>query len=140
MKVDKDGGVVIDTNAMEWRELAPGVSIKVLRLKRETEEWTVMFRCEAGAVLPAHQHLGDAEIYNLEGAGYHEQTGPFKAGDYVFETDGSMHSPLVFTQQVMHIMFAKGPSQFFDEEGNPTFVMNVDRLVPFADEGVLALA
>jgi anti-sigma factor ChrR (cupin superfamily) len=140
MQIDKDGGLVIDTDAMEWRTLAPGVGIKVLRLDRATEEWTIMIRSEKGSVLPPHQHIGNSEIYIIKGAGHHQQAGHFKTGDYVLEPDGATHSSLFFEQEVIQIMFAKGPSQFLDEEGNPTFLMDVNMLGGFAEEHVLASA
>ena len=140
MKLDKDGGLVIDTDGMPWRELAPGVGIKVLRLDGTSGEWTIMIRSEAGSVLPPHQHIGNSEIYIIKGAGHHEQAGHFKTGDYVLEPDGATHSPLFFKEEVVQIMFAKGPSQFLDENGNPTFLMDVNMLSGFADEDVLSLA
>jgi anti-sigma factor ChrR (cupin superfamily) len=140
MEIDKDGGLVIDTDAMEWRTLAPGVGIKVLRLDRASEEWTIMIRSEKGSVLPPHQHIGNSEIYIIKGAGHHEQAGHFKTGDYVLEPDGATHSPLFFNEEVIQIMFAKGPSQFLDENGNPTFLMDVNMLSGFAEEHVLGSA
>ncbi|WP_127128505.1 cupin domain-containing protein [Georgenia sp. SYP-B2076] len=140
MEMDKDGGLVIDTDAMEWRTLAPGVGIKVLRLDRASQEWTIMIRSEKGSVLPPHQHIGNSEIYIIKGAGHHQQAGHFKTGDYVLEPDGATHSPLFFEEEVIQIMFAKGPSQFLDEDGNPTFLMDVDMLCGLAEEEILASA
>lgn len=138
--MDGDGGIVIGTDDIEWRDLAPGVGIKVLRLDRATEKWTVMLRAQPGAVLPPHQHLGNSELYILQGAGRHEETGEFRAGDYVLEAEGANHSPLFFEEEVILLMFAEGPSQFIDENGNPTFLMNVDMLTGFAEEAVRAAA
>lgn len=140
MKIDSNGGLVIDIDGMAWRQLAPGVGIKVLRLDRASDEWTIMIRSEAGSVLPPHQHVGSSEIYIIKGSGHHKQAGHFKAGDYVIEPGGATHSLLVFQEEVVQIMFARGPSQFVDEHGNPTFLMDVNMLSAFADEGVLALA
>lgn len=135
-----DGGSVTDTASMPWRDLAPGVGLKVLRLDRATGAWTIMIKSSPGSVLPPHRHLAHSEIYILSGSGHHDQTGAFKAGDFVVEPDGAMHSPLVFTDEVVQIMTAQGPSQFFAEDGSPTFLMDVNMLSAFADEQVLARA
>ncbi|OYO24490.1 hypothetical protein CGZ93_03630 [Enemella dayhoffiae] len=138
MKVEEDGGLVIDTGAMEWRTLAPGVGIKVLRLDRATEGWTVMIRSEAGSVLPPHRHEALSEIYIIKGKGHHPETGDFKTGDYVLEAAGATHSALHFSEEVVQVMVAHGPSTFLAGDGSPTFVMDVEMLTQFADEAVLA--
>src|SRR5690554_695145 len=99
MEMYKDGGLVIDTDGMEWRTLAPGVGIKVLRLDRESGAWTIMIRSEKGSVLPPHRHIGNSEIYIIKGMGHHEQAGHFKTGDYVLEPNGATHSPLFFVPE-----------------------------------------
>jgi anti-sigma factor ChrR (cupin superfamily) len=133
MELDKDGGIVIDTDGMPWRELAPGVGIKVLRLDRETGAWTIMIRSEKGSVLPPHRHIGMSQIYIIKGAGRHEQAGDFKTGDYVIEPDGAVHSPLFFEEEVIQIMMADGPSAFLNEDGSESFLMDVNMLSQFAD-------
>ncbi len=132
-----DGGSVIATETMEWRPLAPGVSIKVLRLDRATGAWTVMINSEPGSVLPRHQHLGVSEIYILRGAGHHPETGDFKAGDYVLEADGAVHSPLHFDQQVTQIMVSHGPSAFLNDDDSVAFVMDTDMLMGFVDDATI---
>lgn len=125
-------GHVIDTNQLQWRPLAPGVSLKVLRLDEESGAWTVMIRSEPGSVLPPHRHEALSEIFILQGSGHHPETGGFKAGDFVIEPAGAVHSPLVFTEEVVQIMFAQGPSTFLSEDGTDTFVMDVAMLRDFA--------
>lgn len=140
MKMDKDGGLVIKTDAMEWRTLAPGVGIKVLRLDRESGSWTVMIRSEKGSVLPPHRHDGLAEIYIIQGAGNHPETGDFNTGDYVIESDGAIHSALHFQEEVVQIMVSHGPSAFLNEDGSVAFVMDVNMLLNFAEEAVASKA
>lgn len=132
-----DAGLVIDVDAMEWRTLAPGVGIKVLRLDRSSGAWTIMIRSEKGSVLPPHRHMGLSEIYIIKGAGHHEQAGGFKMGDYVMEPDGAVHSPLNFEEEVIQIMFAQGPSAFLAEDGSVSFLMDVDMLSQLAEESVV---
>lgn len=132
--MDAHGGMVIDTEALEWRELAPGVGIKVLRLDKESGAWTIMIKSEAGSVLPPHRHEGLSEIYILQGSGRHEEAGEFKAGDYVIEPDGAVHSPLFFTEEVVQIMVAQGPSAFLAEDGSVAFMMDVEMLERFAGQ------
>lgn len=138
MGMDKDGGFVIDTDGMEWRTLAPGVGIKVLRLDKESGAWTIMIRSEKGSVLPPHRHMGLSEIYIIKGAGHHEQAGDFKTGDYVIEPDGAVHSPLFFEEEVVQIMVAQGPSAFLNEDGSTSFLMDVNMLSAFAGDETYA--
>lgn len=132
------GGLVLETDKIAWRDLAPGVSIRVLRLDKAKEAWTVMIRSEPGSVLPRHRHLGLSEIYILDGGGHHPETGDFKTGDYIVEADGAVHSPLHFDQQVTQVMVAHGPSEFLNDDDTVAFVMDVNMLTNFADEAVLA--
>lgn len=125
-------GHVINTNDLEWRELAPGVGIKVLRLDDQSGAWSVMIRSEPGSVLPPHRHDALSEIFILKGQGTHPETGDFQAGDFVIEPAGAIHSPLFFTEEVIQIMISQGPSTFLAEDGSETFVMDVPMLKNFA--------
>lgn len=132
--MEEGGGNLIDTEQMEWRELAPGVGIKVLRLDRAKGGLTIMVRAQKGSVLPLHRHIGLSEIYIVKGAGHHNETGNFKAGDYIIEPDGAVHTPLRFEEEVVLVMTAQGPSAFLNQDGSTAFMMDVDMLSHFAGE------
>ncbi|GAA1649416.1 cupin domain-containing protein [Georgenia ruanii] len=127
------GSIAIDTDGMPWRELAPGVGVKVLRLDRESGAWTIRIRSEKGSVLPPHRHIGMSQISIIKGAGRHEQAGDFKTGAYVIEPDGAVHRPLFFEEEVVQIMMADGAPAFLNEDGSESFLVDVNMLSQFAD-------
>ena len=58
------------SDEVDWEITASGVtgvSRKVLRYDQETGALTILLKFEAGASYPLHNHLGDEEIYVLEG-------------------------------------------------------------------------
>jgi anti-sigma factor ChrR (cupin superfamily) len=72
-----------------WDQRRPGVHWKVLR--EEGDRKTVLVRYERGAVIPRHRHLGDEEIFVIEGS-VSDDTGTCKAGDYARRPPGCVHT------------------------------------------------
>jgi len=83
---------VVRRDEAEWRPLpAAGVSMKALREDKDTGEWTAVFRFEAGARFPAHNHPGGEQVFVLEGdlqIGRHRLT----AGDYLYTAPNGKHA------------------------------------------------
>lgn len=123
-----EGGHTLHTDELPWLPLAPKVKIRLLRLDRDSGEFSVMIRAEAGGVLPRHKHLAGAEIFILEGEGRHPQTGDFRRGDYIIEPDQAVHDPLDFEQDVTMIMMCKGASAFLAPDDSVAFLMDVPML------------
>jgi anti-sigma factor ChrR (cupin superfamily) len=74
-----------------WREVMPGVTIKLLRVDRETSNMTAFVRMERGAVYVAHQHSQSEECLVIEGEiliGSH----CLHAGDMHVASAGSEHA------------------------------------------------
>jgi anti-sigma factor ChrR (cupin superfamily) len=68
-----------------WDQRRPGVHWKVLREAGDRK--TVLVRYDRGAVIPRHRHLGDEEIFVIEGS-VTDDTGTCKAGDYARRPPG----------------------------------------------------
>jgi anti-sigma factor ChrR (cupin superfamily) len=72
-----------------WVERRPGVSWKVLW--EEGDRRAVLMRYEPGAAIPRHRHLGDEQIYVLEGS-VSDDTGTCTQGNYARRPPGCIHS------------------------------------------------
>ena len=64
----QQNAIVVSGSDGTWQKLStPGVSIKILRLDKETGEATILLRLEPSATFPAQNHPGGEEVYVLEG-------------------------------------------------------------------------
>ena len=79
----------ISVASRPWDQRRPGVHWKVLR--EEGDRKTVLVRYDRGAVIPRHRHLGDEEIFVIEGS-VSDDTGTCKAGDYARRPPGCVHT------------------------------------------------
>lgn len=74
-----------------WNPLAPGVTIKLLRVDHDAGNMTAFIRMEPGSAFGAHQHLQNEECLVLEGEiliGAH----CLHAGDMHVAAAGTQHS------------------------------------------------
>lgn len=51
----------------EWREVAPGISCKLLSRDEQSDRLTMMVRLAPGAAYPPHEHSGREELFLLHG-------------------------------------------------------------------------
>ena len=72
-----------------WQERRPGVHWKVLH--DEGGRRTVLVRYDPGVVVPRHRHLGDEQIFVIEGS-VADDTGTCKAGDFARRPPGCVHA------------------------------------------------
>lgn len=72
-----------------WVERRPGVQWKVLW--EEGDRRTVLMRYAPGATIPRHRHLGDEQIWVLEGS-VTDDTGTCTAGNYARRPPGCVHT------------------------------------------------
>jgi anti-sigma factor ChrR (cupin superfamily) len=75
--------------ARAWDRRRPGVHWKVLH--EEGDRRTVLVRYDPGAVIPRHRHLGDEQIFVLEGS-VTDDTGTCVAGDFARRPPGCVHA------------------------------------------------
>jgi anti-sigma factor ChrR (cupin superfamily) len=72
-----------------WTERRPGVFWKVLW--EEGDHKALLVRYAPGAAIPRHRHLGDEQVFVLEGS-VSDETGTCTAGNYVRRPPGCVHS------------------------------------------------
>jgi anti-sigma factor ChrR (cupin superfamily) len=72
-----------------WIERRAGVQWKVLW--EEGDRRTVLMRYAPGATIPRHRHLGDEQIWVLEGS-VTDDTGTCTAGNYARRPPGCVHT------------------------------------------------
>ena len=83
------GTLYVDAADRPWTEPRPGVHWKILW--EEGDRRTVLVRYEPGAVIPRHRHLGDEQIFVLEGS-VSDDTGTCTAGNYARRPPGCVHT------------------------------------------------
>lgn len=92
--LERAGGIhVVRADAGEWIRLLPGIAIKRLRVDRAGATETNLWRLDAGAIIPAHDHQDDEECLVLEGSIVQDDI-EYHAGDYLHARAGSRHLPL----------------------------------------------
>ena len=78
----------------QWRDIFPGVSIKILREDLNERSQTTLWRLQPGASVPKHQHSQIEECLVLEGSIVHAGVEYF-AGDYLLSPTGMPHDHFV---------------------------------------------
>lgn len=119
---------IVSAGDTPWQDLASGIQMRVLRLNEHSGQFTLLIRAAPGSVLPRHRHEGAAEIYILKGKGVHPQSGAFRQGDYVFESEKAVHDPVHFHEEVEMFMVNYGPSSFLGPDDNVQHVLDVNTL------------
>ena len=127
----QDSGHTFATESIPFKPLADGVEMRVVHIDDEAQSWTIMIHANTDSVLPRHKHLFAAEIYILNRAGDHPQTGAFHTGDYILEPPGAIHDPLVHSEEVLLIMRSAGPVDFLADDGSTAFTMDAAMLRGF---------
>ena len=79
----------VDVGARRWDQRRPGVHWKILH--EDGDRRTVLVRYDPGAEIPRHRHLGDEQIYVLEGS-VSDDTGTCEAGDFARRPPGCVHT------------------------------------------------
>ena len=87
----------------QWRDILPGVSIKVLREDNAEQSQTTLWRLQPGASVPRHQHSQNEECLILEGSIVHAGTEYF-AGDYLLSPVGMPHENFVAPQGALFLI------------------------------------
>lgn len=87
----------------DWREILPGVSIKVLREDTAERSQTTLWRMQPGASVPRHQHSQNEECLVLEGSLV--QAGiEYFPGDYLLSPVGLTHDHFVAPQGALFLI------------------------------------
>ena len=109
----------VDVEHMPWSATKyPGIHIKILYQDEATGLLTAIFKWDAGAVLPLHEHVELEQTYVIEGS-FEDDEGVCTAGNYVWRPPGSRHVARSGTGAVMIGFFLK-PNIFFGPDGERT--------------------
>jgi quercetin dioxygenase-like cupin family protein len=84
------GFSIVRASEGEWKEIAKGVSLKLLFVDKEKGYGTTLVRMRPGVSFPKHRHAETEECYVLDGD---IETGgqTYKAGDYIRAEAGTIH-------------------------------------------------
>ena len=83
------GSLYVDVAGRPWVERRPGIAWKLLW--EEQDRRAVLVRYAPGAVIPRHRHLGDEQIFVLEGS-VSDDTGTCTAGNFARRPPGCVHT------------------------------------------------
>ncbi|HKB23519.1 MAG TPA: cupin domain-containing protein [Methylomirabilota bacterium] len=86
---DARRSVYVDPADRAWQERRPGVHWKVLW--EDGDRKAVLMRGAPGATIPRHRHLGDEQIFVLEGS-VTDDSGTCVKGAYARRPSGCVHS------------------------------------------------
>jgi anti-sigma factor ChrR (cupin superfamily) len=81
----------VTTADVPWVERRPGVFWKTVWEDPDGRHKAILMRYAPGAAIPRHRHLGDEQIYVLEGS-VSDETGVCTAGNYARRPPGCVHS------------------------------------------------
>jgi anti-sigma factor ChrR (cupin superfamily) len=102
----RDCAVTVRAHQGEWRALAPGVSIKLLRGDSGTGHMTAFIRMLPGSSLEAHAHARAEECLVVEGEifiGAHR----LSAGDLHLAAAGTRHEPISSPRGALMLVHAE---------------------------------
>lgn len=97
----------VNTSTVPWVERRPGVFWKILW--EDGPQKAILMRYEAGATIPRHRHIGDEQIYVLEG-NVADDTGVCSAGNYARRPPGCIHTVTSPTGALV-IAITSGPTE-----------------------------
>jgi anti-sigma factor ChrR (cupin superfamily) len=109
--------LLLNVNELEWKLMGEGTWGKILRVSTETGAWTVLFKQEAGSVVPPHRHLAPAELYVLEGC-IEYRGGVARAGYFGREPMGALHERTSFPEDTIYLFTSYGPLAMLGPDGN----------------------
>jgi len=81
----------VDVETLPWIERRPGVFWKMLWEDPDGLHKAILMRYAPGATIPRHRHLGDEQIFVLEGS-VADETGTCIAGHYARRPPGCVHA------------------------------------------------
>lgn len=102
--------VTVRADADGWREVAPGVRIKVLAVDAATNIQSLLVEMDAGASVPAHDHVATEECIIIRGeVAFGDIVA--RAGDFHLAPAGIPHGPIYSEHGVL--MYARGDYREF---------------------------
>lgn len=103
---------MVEIDRLPWTPTPfAGIDVKVLVRDESTGLMTALFRWQAGAVLPDHEHVELEQTFVLEGS-LVDEDGEITAGNFVWRPGGSRHVARAPKGALVLCFFLK-PNKFF---------------------------
>jgi anti-sigma factor ChrR (cupin superfamily) len=105
--------LILRADEGRWRKILPGIEVKALFLDPIAKTVTSLVRVAAGAVYPAHIHMGVEHLYVLDGEIVFEDH-TLSTGDYEMRPADSTHSSATTTpaEGCLLLVINSGHDQF----------------------------
>jgi anti-sigma factor ChrR (cupin superfamily) len=116
LKIELDNDAV---DKLPWRDFGKGLFMA--RLAREGRRELVLYRIRAGAQPDAflkHEHIG-GEVYLVLRGRIADETGEYRAGDFVFLDAKSLHSPRAIGDTLVLVFWPEGVRIIDDGAATP---------------------
>ncbi len=81
--------VYVNAASRPWQERRTGVHWKILW--KDGDRQTVLVRYDPGSTVPRHRHLGEEQIFVIEGS-VSDDTGTCQAGEFARRPPGCVHT------------------------------------------------
>ena len=111
-----------------WVDLGGGVELKVVKVDLDAGLWVIRNRFQPGIVVERHKHTGTVHAFTLSGAWkYVEYPEVNRAGSYLFEPAGSIHTLIVpeDNTEVTDVWFViQGANLNLDDDDNIQMVID----------------
>jgi anti-sigma factor ChrR (cupin superfamily) len=99
----------VNVDRLPWVERRPGVFWKVLWEDPDGRHKAILVRYDPGATIPRHRHVGDEQIFVLEGS-VADDTGVCTAGNYARRPPGCVHA-VASTTGALVLAITSGPTE-----------------------------
>lgn len=129
-----DTSVVVPDD-LPWATLQPGMEFRPLRIGEGSGTYTVQTRFAPGTAIPTHRHHGCVHAWTVAGEWtYREYPWVARAGDYVYEAPGSVHTleiPATATEPAVVTFVIEGAQDYLDDDGNVILVQTAETVRDF---------
>ncbi|KIW21673.1 hypothetical protein PV08_02253 [Exophiala spinifera] len=111
-----------DTDWFHWQGT---IYVKPLRFENRSGTYVIMLKTAPEAQLGKHRHRGEVRALTVKGSwGYHEYGWTAKAGDYINENPGTIHT--LWMGRDSEVMFnVTGSIEFFNDNGELREIMDL---------------
>ena len=107
----------------KWYPAAHHGKLRPLLFDTANGGWVVILKVESKGTIQRHRHAAPVSVFTLDGAwGYREHDWLARAGSYVYEPAGHIHTLFVdeTVGRMTAIFHTYGPVVYVDEQGNAT--------------------
>lgn len=95
-----------DPMAVDWPvSRRAGIYVKELWTDAATGDAAVLVRMDPGCAYPRHRHVGDEEVFVLQG-GFRDERGEHRMGEFRRFEAGSIHAPIAFADGPPCVLFS----------------------------------